>query len=95
MLTITQTAAEALDAIVASVPDAPETAGLRIASGQTPDGRPGLTLELTAAPAEGDQVVEGANTPVFVEGAVAGDLDSMVLDAHVEGEQVGFTLTEA
>lgn len=95
MLTITQTAAEALDAIVASVPDAPETAGLRIAGGQTPDGRPGLTLELTTAPSEGDQVVEGANTPVFVEDAVAGELDAMVLDARIEGDQVGFTLSDA
>ncbi|HEU4658814.1 MAG TPA: HesB/YadR/YfhF-family protein [Capillimicrobium sp.] len=95
MLTITPTAAEALDTIVASVPDAPESAGLRIAAGAGPDGRPGLTLELAAAPAPTDQVVQGHDTPVFVEAQLAGELDDKVLDAEVDGDRVGFLIGQA
>jgi iron-sulfur cluster assembly protein len=92
VLTITQTAAEALDTIVASVPDAPENAGLRIAQGAGEDGQPGLTLHLAAEPAPGDQIVDGQSVPVFVDPQVADELDDKVLDAQVEGDQVGFVL---
>lgn len=94
MLTITPTAAQALDTIVSSVPDAPETAGLRIAQGAGENGQPRLTLELTASPAPGDQVVEAQNTPVFVEAKIVDELDDKVLDAQVEGDRVGFTLAQ-
>jgi iron-sulfur cluster assembly protein len=94
MLTITPTAAEALDTIVASVPDAPETTGLRIAQSAGPDGRPGFTLELAAEPEAGDQVVDGAQVPVFVEAGVAEVLDDKILDAEMDGDQVGFSLIQ-
>lgn len=95
MLTITPTAAEALDTIVASVPDAPESAGLRIAHGPGQDGSPGLTLQLTAEPAPGDQIVDGQPVPIFVDADIVDELDDKVLDAQVEGDRVGFTLAPA
>ena len=95
MLTITQNAAEALDSILASIADAPETAGLRIAPGTGENGQPGLTLQLAAEPAPGDQIVAGQGVPVFVDAGVAEELDDKVLDAQVEGGQIGFTLARA
>lgn len=92
MLTITPTAAEALDTIVASVPDAPDGTGLRITAALTENGQPGLSLELTAEPAPTDQIVDGNDTPVFVEAQLADELDDKVLDAQVEGDRVGFML---
>lgn len=95
MLTITQTAAEALDTIIASVDDAPDTAGLRIAQAAGENGQRGFTLQLAAEPAPGDQVVEGQSVPVFVDADVADELDDKVLDAQVQGDQVGFILAQA
>lgn len=94
MLTITQTAAEAIDTIVASAPDVPDTAGLRIAQGVGPDGRDALALSLVGAPEPDDQVIEAQNASVFLESETATLLDDKVLDARVEGGQVGFVLTE-
>ena len=94
MLTITPTAAEALDTIVASVPDAPDGTGLRIAATAAENGRPALSLELAPEPAPTDQVVDGAETPVFVEAQLTGELDDKVLDAEIEGDRVGFTLLQ-
>jgi len=94
MLTITPTAAEALDTIVASVPDAPDTTGLRIAQGAGPDGRPGFTLQLAAEPSPGDQVVDGPSVPVFLDASVADELDDKILDAEMHGEEVGFSLMQ-
>jgi len=95
MLTITPTAAEALDSIVASVPDAPASAGLRIAPSSTDGTQAGFSLHLATEPAPGDQVVQGAEHPVFVDAAVVDELDDKVLDAQIEGDQVGFMLAQA
>lgn len=93
MLTITQTAAEAIDAIVASA-DVPEDAGLRIAHGVGADGQGAFAVTLTDAPEAGDQVLERDGAPVFLESDAAPLLDDKVLDARVEGERVGFVLAE-
>ena len=95
MLTITPTAAEALDSIVASVPDAPQSAGLRISPSSANGSQSGFSLHLATAPEPGDQVVQAAEHPVFVDAAVADELDDKVLDAQVEGNQVGFVLAQA
>ena len=95
MLTITPTAAEALDSIVASVPDAPASAGLRISPSSENGNQAGFSLHLAIEPEPGDQVVAGAEHPVFVDSAVADELDDKVLDAQVEGNQVGFMLAQA
>jgi iron-sulfur cluster assembly protein len=94
VLTITHEAAEAIDAVVHSAPDAPETAGLRIARGVTPDGEQGLELSVTDRPAPDDAVVEAEGTPVFLESEAAELLDDKVLDARIQGDRVGFTIRE-
>ena len=94
MLTITHEAAEAIDAVVHSAPNATESAGLRIARGVTPDGQQGLQLSVTGAPAAEDAIVDAEGTSVFLDAEAAQMLDDKVLDAKVEGEQVGFLLRE-
>ena len=94
MLTFTHEAAEAIDAVVHSAPNAPETAGLRIARGVSPDGQEGLELSVAGGPAPDDAVTEAEGTPVFLESEAAAMLDDKVLDAQVQGDQVGFTLRD-
>ncbi len=95
MLTITETAAEAIDSIVKSTPEAPESVGLRIAPAARENGAPGFTLVLAGEPEPDDQVVEGTGeVPVFVAAESAEELDDKVLDAQVQGDQVGFILAQ-
>lgn len=94
MLTITHDAAAAIDAVVHSAPDAPDTAGLRIARGTAPDGQEGLSLSVADGPAPEDAVLEAEGTPVFLEREAAEMLDDKVLDARVEEGRVGFALRE-
>jgi iron-sulfur cluster assembly protein len=94
VLTITHEAAEAIDSVVHAAPDAPDTAGLRIARGVAPDGQEGLSLSVTSGPAPEDAVLEAEGTPVFLDQEAAGILDDKVLDARVEDGQIGFMLRE-
>jgi Fe-S cluster assembly iron-binding protein IscA len=94
VLTITHEAAEAIDSVVHAAPDAPDTAGLRIARGVAPDGQEGLSLSVTTGPAPDDAVLEAEGTPVFLDQEAADILDDKVLDARVEGGQIGFMLRE-
>jgi iron-sulfur cluster assembly protein len=94
VLTITHEAAEAIDAVVHSAPVETETAGLRIARGVSPDGQPGLTLAVADAPASEDAVIAAETTAVFLDAEAAELLDDKVLDARMEGDQVGFTLRD-
>jgi iron-sulfur cluster assembly protein len=93
VLAITENAAEAIQAIVASSPKAPGEAGLRIAA------RPGeeqekLELTIAAIPAEDDEVVDEHGAHVFLDPGAASYLEDKVLDARVEGQQVGFEVLE-
>jgi iron-sulfur cluster assembly protein len=94
VLTITHEAAEAIDAVVHSAPNAGETTGLRIARGVAPGGQEGLEISVTDQPAPDDTVVEAEGTPVYLESEAAELLDDKVLDARREGSQVGFTLRQ-
>jgi iron-sulfur cluster assembly protein len=94
VLTITQDAAAAIEAVVDSAPTDSEQAGLRIARSVSPDGQPGLELSVADAPAADDAVVASEGTPVFLDAEAAQLLDDKVLDAKVEGGQVGFMLRE-
>jgi iron-sulfur cluster assembly protein len=93
VLAITDTAAEAIRGIVAA-PELPDSAGLRIAT-QPGSAPPGM-LEVTVAnvPADTDQVVDEDGARVFVEADAIELLDDKLLDAHIEGTRVGFTLSE-
>jgi Fe-S cluster assembly iron-binding protein IscA len=94
VLTITDTAAEALEAIVASDPQTADTAGLRITRGVSQDGRQALAMAIADVPEPTDQVVESDRVPVFLEPETAALLDDKQLDARIEGDQIGFLLTE-
>jgi Fe-S cluster assembly iron-binding protein IscA len=93
-LTITHQAAEAIDAVVHSAPEAPDTAGLRITRGVTSEGQEGLELAVADRPAPDDAVVEAEGTPVFLDSGAAALLDDMVLDAQVDGDRIGLTLRQ-
>ena len=95
MLTITQTAAEAVDSIVASAPG-PDTAGLRISQTTGEDGQPAFALALVAEPEPTDHVLDGQgeHASVFIESHAADLLDDKVLDARVMDNQVGFVIAE-
>jgi iron-sulfur cluster assembly protein len=93
VLAITENAAEAIQTIVASSPEAPEKGGLRIST--PPEGeQEKLELTIAAIPAEDDEVVEEHGARVFLDPEAASHLDDKVLDARVEERQVGFALLE-
>jgi Fe-S cluster assembly iron-binding protein IscA len=84
MLLLTEAATEVVKSVTTN-PQAPDGAGLRIASAAPEPGTPG-ELQLTAAPApdENDQVVEAAGARVFLEPNAAVYLEDKVLDAQVD-----------
>ncbi|HEV7773503.1 MAG TPA: HesB/YadR/YfhF-family protein [Conexibacter sp.] len=92
MLTLTDTAAEAIRGIVAA-PELPDGAGLRIAT--QPDAeQASLEVSVAESPAETDQVVSEAGARVFVEADAVPLLDDKLLDAEIEGTRVGFMLSD-
>lgn len=93
MLTITETAAEAIRGLTAA-PDIPDGAGLRIATQPDSAMTGALEVSVVADPADSDQVVDEDGARVFVEERAVALLDDKQLDAHIEGERVGFLLTE-
>lgn len=86
MLTLTDHAQNAVRSLTQD-PQAPDSAGLRIASGQQ-----GLELMVVAEPLPGDALIEGGGAKVFVEPQAAQMLEEQTLDAQVEGDQVNFFL---
>jgi iron-sulfur cluster assembly protein len=91
MLTLTDTAVEALDAVVESAPVS-DAAGVRISRQVGADGQPGLAITLVEMPDPSDQMVDTGeqHVPLFVEQEAAAELDDKVLDAEVQEGQVGF-----
>ncbi len=84
MLVLTDAAAEVVKAIT-STPQAPEGAGLRIASAVPEPGNPGeLQLAATDGPDENDQVIDTAGAHVYLEPQAAAYLDDKILDAQVD-----------
>jgi Fe-S cluster assembly iron-binding protein IscA len=91
VLTLTDSAAEAVRQLAAASGLEPEP-GLRISSGPpTPEGTP-LELQLASGAEASDQTVENEGATVYVEGQVAEVLGDKVLDAAVEGDRVRFTI---
>jgi iron-sulfur cluster assembly protein len=93
VLTITDTAAEAIRGIVAA-PELPDGAGLRIATATGSGDAASLEVSVAETPAESDQVVTEAGARVFVEADAVPLLDDKLLDAQIEGTRVGFMLSE-
>jgi Fe-S cluster assembly iron-binding protein IscA len=93
VLAISENAAEVIQTIVASSPEVPADAGLRITA--RPEGeQEKIELTIAAIPAEDDEVVEEHGAHVFLDPEAASYLEDKVLDARVEGLQVGFALLE-
>ncbi|GAB3602495.1 Fe-S cluster assembly protein HesB [Microbacterium aureliae] len=84
MLTLTQTAAEAVKSIVSNVPQAEPDGGIRIRD----TGEPATGFELTVAPTPEpeDTVVVTDGARVFLDGPAAQALDDRVLDAELVGD---------
>jgi iron-sulfur cluster assembly protein len=84
MLVLTEAAAEVVKSVT-TTPQAPDGAGLRIAS-SIPEPRDPSALQLTAAaaPQEEDQVIEAAGARVFLEPQAAAYLADKVLDAQFD-----------
>jgi Fe-S cluster assembly iron-binding protein IscA len=95
MLTLTPNAEQAVRQIIANSPISEETGGLRISPGEpTPEGVP-LELTIVGSPEPDD---EDAGTPaahVYLEPTAAEALEDKVLDAEVEGNNIGFALLDS
>ena len=93
MLTLTDTAAEAIRGIVAA-PELPDGAGLRIATQPGPGEASTLEVSVAETPAETDEVVDESGARVFVEADAVPLLEGKLLDAQIDGTRVGFMLSE-
>jgi iron-sulfur cluster assembly protein len=94
VLTLTDTAAEAVRQMAAGSGLEPDP-GVRISPGPpTPEGTP-LQIELAPEAQEDDQTVDQSGAHVYIEPQVAEVLDDKILDAAVEGDQIRFALREA
>jgi iron-sulfur cluster assembly protein len=84
MLVLTEAAAEVVKSVT-STAQAPDGAGLRIASSpEDPESPTGLRLTTAPRPDENDQVIEASGARVFLEPLAAAYLDDKVLDAEVD-----------
>jgi iron-sulfur cluster assembly protein len=84
MLVLTEAAAEVVKSVT-STAQAPDGAGLRIASSTPEPESPGaLQLTATTGPGENDQVIEVGGARVFLERQAAIYLEDKVLDARVD-----------
>lgn len=94
MLTVTDTAVEAIREILASEPDLPAEAGLRIAAHQHGDHFH-LGIDLVDGPEDGDAVFEAEGARVFVEDVLLDELDGVALHAEEDDEGISFTFVDA
>jgi Fe-S cluster assembly iron-binding protein IscA len=89
MLTLTENASTIVKDITAQQ-GGPDTAGLRITSG---DPSQGLMVTAAAEPAPGDQTVESDGAKVYLDVPASQALDDQILDAAVdEAGRVQFAL---
>jgi iron-sulfur cluster assembly protein len=93
MLVLTDSAKDAVRQMV-SAHEAPEGSGLRITAGPTDEGDAELSLELSTAPALGDEVVDEDGARVFLDPAAASLLDNKLLDATEHDDHVHLTLQD-
>jgi iron-sulfur cluster assembly protein len=96
MLTVTENAGQAIQAIVANA-EMPDGSGLRIDTPDEPPVTPDrsgvpLQLEVTSQPAAQDQVVREDGAKVFIAPAAAPLLDDKVLDIRVSEDRVQFVI---
>ena len=73
--------------------DAPEEGGIRI-SVAPDEAQAALAISISAAPQEGDAVVDQGGAHVFLDETAASALDDKALDARIEGDQIAFQVVE-
>lgn len=94
-LTLTDSAVEAVKEIVASVPDAPDSSGLRIAASEMEGGDAAFALSLATVPGEDDEVIEEQGARVFLTETASELLGDKSLDARVgEDEKIAFVIAD-
>jgi iron-sulfur cluster assembly protein len=94
MLTITETAAEAIRAIVEES-QLPDEAGLRFALDSVGTDEVRLEVAVAPEPVEGDAEVESAGAHVYLDPQAAVVLDDKVLDAQPTGDgQIAFSFAD-
>jgi iron-sulfur cluster assembly protein len=94
MLTITETAAEAIRAIVEDS-DLPDEAGLRFALDSVGEGEVRLEVAVAPEPVAGDAQVETGGAHVYLDPQAAVVLDDKVLDAQAtEDGQIAFSFAD-
>jgi iron-sulfur cluster assembly protein len=93
LLALTDSAVQAVRAIVSSSTETADTGGLRLVTEQ--DGAVmNFQLSIAALPAEDDEVIEEQGARVFLEPAAASLLDDKVLDARVQDNEVAFAIAD-
>jgi Fe-S cluster assembly iron-binding protein IscA len=93
LLTLTDSAVEAVKGIVSASEEASETSGLRMVAEQS-GMRTSVQLSVVPLPAEDDEVIEEQGARVFLEPEAASLLDDKVLDASVAQSGVSFTIAD-
>jgi len=91
MVEITQGATNLLNAVRAAE-GVPENYGLRFYPETAGDGGAGGGLAFAKAPAQGDQVSEQEEIPLYVAPEVAQELTEAVLDVEAEGSSQRFVI---
>jgi Fe-S cluster assembly iron-binding protein IscA len=95
LLTLTDTAVGVIHDLT-NQPGLPDNVGLRIAP--QPDAEngtgPAFALSLSQGPGAGDEVIEAADTRVYLEPEVAQQLQDKVLDARIDEQgEVAFLVS--
>ncbi len=93
MLTLTDSAAEAVKYAMDAAEGLPEGGGLRISAQDVGDST-GLGMAVAPVPSDDDQVIEEEGARVFVAPEVAPFLEDKVLDAEQEGSSIQFSLAD-
>jgi iron-sulfur cluster assembly protein len=93
LLTLTDSAAEAVKYAMNAAEGLPESGGLRISAQDLGDST-GLGLAVAPMPGENDQVIEEEGARVFVAEEVAPFLEDKVLDAEQEGPSIQFSVLD-
>ena len=89
MLTMTESAAEAVRRISAGSGLEPEP-GLRISVGQQTAEGPRLEFGMAGEAAPADRTVEESGARIYLEEPVAEALDEKILDAQIDGDHIHF-----
>ena len=90
MLSLTQDAVEAIKRV------APPGAGLRVYTAELPDNgtQPVLQVAIVEEPGPDDRQLDAEGAQVFLDPMAEALLDSMVLDAKLEGESLRFAVAQ-